>query len=159
MFCDPLSRVNFVKILDQLSTPPERKTLSCSVSLSCLHIAITLHCCAGQKVALWCAKWFTEREDTNKVFVREPGQEVPSNFKWSLWINNSPRSISLLSFYFPSLLGLSGTVLDRNVYRCHCKLPWIKVYLATCFLYSSPETWIIHNKCKGCRKLIMCEDS
>lgn len=94
-----------------------------------------------QKVALWCAKWFTKREDTNKLFVREPGQEVPSNFKRSLWINNSPRSISLLSFCFPSLQELSGTALDLGVYRCHCKMSWIKVYLATCF-----QPWNMHHE-------------
>lgn len=101
----------------------------------------------GQKVALWCAKWFTAREDTNNVFVQEPGQEVPSNFKQSLWINNSPRSISLLSFYFPSLPELSHTALDWSVLpcRCHCELPWNPLYLATCLLYYSPETSIINN--------------
>lgn len=67
------------------------------------------HCCWGQKVPLWCVKWFTHREDANKVFIQEPGQEVPSDFKRPLWTNNSPRSISLLSFYFLSLQELSGT--------------------------------------------------
>lgn len=95
----------------------------------------------GQKVALWCAKWFTAREDTNNVFVQEPGQEVPSNFKQSLWINNSPRSISLLSFYFPSLPELSHTVLDRSV------LPWAAMNPALFgnvpFIF---QPWNFHNK-------------
>lgn len=63
----------------------------------------------GKKVALWCAKWFTDLEDINKLFIQDSGQEVPSSFKRRLWKNNSPRSISLLSFYFLSLHELSGT--------------------------------------------------
>lgn len=102
----------------------------------------------GQKVALWCAKWFTEQEDTNKVFVQEPGQEVTSNFKHSLWINNSPRSISLLLFYFPSLPAQRWTEVFLPCH-CHCKLPLITVYLATCLLYFSPETCTVNNKCKA----------
>lgn len=37
------------------------------------------HCCvSGKKVALWCAKWFTERRDRNKLFTQDSEAGSPS---------------------------------------------------------------------------------
>lgn len=89
------------------------------VSLSCLHIGMTPHCCvSGKKVALWCAKWFTDRRDINKLFIQDSeagSPSKPSNAR--RWKNNRPRSISLPSSYFPSLRRPGGHRRQRHFYK------------------------------------------
>lgn len=94
----------------------------------------------GKKVALWCAKWFTDLEDINKLFIQDSEQEVPSNFKQRLWKNNSLRLIPLLSLIFSH--SMSSVVQMAAQFEQILFFPLLSGMFASLSL--SRHTWSFH---------------
>lgn len=108
----------------------------------------------GKKVALWCAKWFTDLEDINKLFIQDSEQEVPSNFKQRLWKNNSLRLIPLLSLIFSrsmsSVVQMAALELEQILFfpfsleclplcRCHDTCDH---FISELFHILGPKHWV-----------------
>lgn len=70
------------------------------------------HCCvSGKKVALWCAKWFTDRRDINKLFIQDSQAGSPSeSFKRQALKKQAPEvDFSPVIVFFPRYVGQGAT--------------------------------------------------
>lgn len=83
------------------------------------------HCCvSGKKVALWCAKWFTDRRDINKVFTQ--GSEAGSPYEAS---NSSTEKTTARGRFlsrhriFPHYVGQGATDGRDTFTSCHGSCP------------------------------------